>query len=64
MKVKIGYDFEEHEYIAFVDKIPNISGYGVTEKEAIVNLLEQAKKEEGFNHDVITRLIEIINNEN
>lgn len=62
MKVKIAYDFEEKEYIAFLDGIARISGYGFSEKEALLNLLHQAEKEEGFNHKVIEMLIEKIEN--
>lgn len=63
MQVKIAYDFEEKEYIAFVDKIPAIAGYGATEKDAILDLLKQAEQEKGFNHSTIRLLIEKIENE-
>jgi predicted RNase H-like HicB family nuclease len=64
MRVKVAYDFEDNEYIAFVDKIPNISGFGPSEKDAILNLLYQAKEEDGFNKEVIIQLIEKMENEN
>lgn len=63
MKVKIAYDFDENEYIAFVDKIPAISGYGETERLAVLDLLHQALKEDGWEHDVIRNLIDKIENE-
>lgn len=62
MQVKIAYDFDDQEYIAFVDNIPRISGYGITEKNAILDLLQHAKLEEGFNHSVIEELINKIEN--
>lgn len=64
MQVKVAYDFDEKEYIAFVDKIPAIAGYGPTEKEAVLSLLYQAEKEDGFNHDIIRSLINKIENGN
>lgn len=57
MKVKIAFDFEENEYIAFVDKLPMVAGYGSTEKDAVLHLLKQAEQEQGFNHTVIRFLI-------
>lgn len=63
MQVKIAYDFDDQEYIAFVDSYAQISGYGSTEKKAILDLLNQAYKEDGFNHKVIEELIEKLENE-
>lgn len=63
MKIKIAYDFEDNEYIAFVDMIPQIAGYGLSEKDAILNLLKHAETEKGFNHKVIRMLIQKIENE-
>ena len=64
MKVKIAYDFEENEYIAFIDNMANISGFGISEKDAIYDLLKEAKKQKIFDEKIITRLLGIINNEN
>lgn len=64
MKVKIAYDFDEKEYIAFVDQLPVIAGYGPSEKDAILHLLKQAQQEKGFNHVVIKILIDKIENAN
>jgi len=63
VKIKIAYDFDENEYIAFVDKYPQICGISSTEKGAILSLLYQAQKEDGWNHKVINALIEKIENE-
>jgi hypothetical protein len=63
MNIKIVYDQYENEYIAFVDGIPAMAGYGTTEKEAILDFLYKAKEEEGFNHRVIQTLIDKIEND-
>lgn len=63
MKVQIAYDFDEREYIAFVDKLPAVAGYGTTEREAVLNLLYQALEEDGWHHDVIRDLIYRIEHE-
>lgn len=33
--VKISFDFDENEYVVFVDGIKGIEGHGQTEQEAI-----------------------------
>lgn len=63
MNIKIAYDQFENEYIAFVSGLPTISGYGATEKEAILDLLYTVKEEKGFNHRVIQTLIDKIEND-
>ena len=64
MNIKVAYDYDENEYICFVDKYASISGYGSTEKEAILDLLYKALNENGWNHDTIKQLIQKIENEN
>ena len=60
MQVKVAYDFDDDEYIAFVDKLPMISGFGNSEEAAILHLLRQALNEDGFDKHVIKLLIEKI----
>jgi len=62
MQIKVAYVFDDLEYIAFVDKLPMISGFGKSEEEAILHLLKQALNEDGFNKSVIKNLINKIEN--
>jgi hypothetical protein len=57
MQVKIVYDPYEYEYIAFIEGITSISGYGQTEKEAIVDFLHQCEKNPKFHQSTIQLLL-------
>jgi predicted RNase H-like HicB family nuclease len=39
------FDFDEQEYVVFVDGIADIEGRGVTEQEAIDNFQDRMTKE-------------------
>lgn len=57
MNVKIVYDSYENEYIAFVPNINNFQGYGQTEKEAVIDFLNQCVDNPNFNQDVVRTLL-------
>jgi len=57
MKVKIVYDPFECEYIAFIESLASFSGYGKTEKEAIIDFLHQCENNPNFNKPIIKSLL-------
>ena len=57
MQVKIVYDPFESEYIAFIENVASFSGYGKTEKEAIIDFLRQCENNPNFNQSVIKSLL-------
>lgn len=42
--VKISFDFDEGEYVVFIDGIKGIEGHGPTEQEAIDNFYDQLNR--------------------
>ena len=63
MNVKIIYDQDENEFIAFVPGIVGITGFGETEEQSILSFLYQCKNETIFNQKIINTLISKIENE-
>jgi predicted RNase H-like HicB family nuclease len=45
--IKIVYNFEDSEYMVFVDGIKGLEGYGSTEEEAIADFYNMMEKEMG-----------------
>lgn len=41
LAVKITFDFEEQEYMVFVEGIPELVGYGETESSALLDFLKK-----------------------
>jgi hypothetical protein len=58
MNVKIIFDVEENEYIAFIDGISSINGYGATEKDAIIDFLRQCEDNPSFNQTIVKLLLD------
>jgi hypothetical protein len=60
MNVKIIYNQFDNEYVAFVQGINLISGYGLTEKEAVIDFLTQCVDNPLFNQSVVQQLLKKI----
>lgn len=45
LKIKLVYDFDENEYVTFIQGLPYIEGRGLTEEEAIENFKINYEKE-------------------
>lgn len=56
MNVKIVFDSYENEYIAFIPGT-KFQGYGLTEKEAVIDFLNQCVDNPIFNQSVIRTLL-------